>query len=339
MQLPRLIHIQSATLIELPQKFTVIRIGKAHTNWIPDIDVSDFVNSDVVSRSHLEIRIQGNDYFVEDLGSSNGTYLNHSRLAPFTPYKLCCDDRINLGKDELFTFLFREARKPHVSQSNADFSRSNRQASASRSLSNNIPAFNFRANNAGKQQERNQQRESQEESFIFSRLKSLFEKLISLVDSLKFLVSKLIENLISFAVKTGIFLIALFLIALLGVVLSKGLSSSPIVTQPVARGGGTGAGIPLVQVPVQSPVRLPTKPLTEPRRIRVPFTNENRPAGQASCDCPYDRARDNSICGGRSAYVKPGGKEPACYVGETTARERWWNNENNSFVARERKGR
>jgi hypothetical protein len=31
------------------------------------------------------------------------------------------------------------------------------------------------------------------------------------------------------------------------------------------------------------------------------------------CACPYDHARNGSICGGRSAYSRPGGAEPKCY--------------------------
>lgn len=32
-----------------------------------------------------------------------------------------------------------------------------------------------------------------------------------------------------------------------------------------------------------------------------------------TCDCPYDRARNGSRCGGRSAYSRPGGRSPVCY--------------------------
>ncbi|HEY4491948.1 MAG TPA: hypothetical protein VI958_08095, partial [Acidobacteriota bacterium] len=31
------------------------------------------------------------------------------------------------------------------------------------------------------------------------------------------------------------------------------------------------------------------------------------------CACPYDRARNGSSCGGRSAYSRPGGAQPKCY--------------------------
>jgi hypothetical protein len=32
------------------------------------------------------------------------------------------------------------------------------------------------------------------------------------------------------------------------------------------------------------------------------------------CACPEDLARNGSRCGGRSAYSRPGGAEPYCYI-------------------------
>ena len=34
------------------------------------------------------------------------------------------------------------------------------------------------------------------------------------------------------------------------------------------------------------------------------------------CACPDDLARNGSRCGGRSAYSRPGGAEPYCYVAD-----------------------
>src|SRR5258708_33193497 len=36
------------------------------------------------------------------------------------------------------------------------------------------------------------------------------------------------------------------------------------------------------------------------------------------CDCPDDRARDGSLCGGRRAYIRPGRAEPKCYAKDVT---------------------
>src|ERR1035437_9580759 len=37
--------------------------------------------------------------------------------------------------------------------------------------------------------------------------------------------------------------------------------------------------------------------------------------------CPYDRARNGSSCGGRSAYSRPGGAEPKCYPKDVSKSE------------------
>jgi hypothetical protein len=42
-------------------------------------------------------------------------------------------------------------------------------------------------------------------------------------------------------------------------------------------------------------------------------------AGGRPCACPDDRARNGSSCGGRSAYSRPGGAAPLCYLSDVTA--------------------
>ena len=39
------------------------------------------------------------------------------------------------------------------------------------------------------------------------------------------------------------------------------------------------------------------------------------------CACPEDRARNGSRCGRRSAYTRPGGARPLCYVTDVTEGE------------------
>ncbi|MEH2252234.1 FHA domain-containing protein [Nostoc sp.] len=105
----RLIHVQSDRLIELPQNFSVIHIGKPNDRIPPDIDVSGFPNSEVVSRIHADIRVEGDAHYVEDVGSSNGTYINNLPLLPGNRHRLRPGDRISLGKGDLMTFLFQLA--------------------------------------------------------------------------------------------------------------------------------------------------------------------------------------------------------------------------------------
>lgn len=45
----------------------------------------------------------------------------------------------------------------------------------------------------------------------------------------------------------------------------------------------------------------------------VKKTGPTRSPYYGTCDCPYDRARNGSRCGGRSAYSRPGGRSPVCY--------------------------
>ncbi|MEH2051908.1 FHA domain-containing protein [Nostoc sp.] len=105
----RLIHVQSDRLIELPQNLSVIHIGKPNDRIPPDIDVSGFTNSEIVSRIHADIRVEGDAHYVEDVGSSNGTYINNLPLLPGNRHRLRPGDRISLGKGDLMTFLFQLA--------------------------------------------------------------------------------------------------------------------------------------------------------------------------------------------------------------------------------------
>lgn len=103
----RLVHVQSEQTIELPQNIPVIHIGKPNDRIPPDIDVSGFSNSEIVSRIHADIRVEADAYYIEDVGSSNGTYINNLPLLPGNRHRLRPGDRIGLGKGDLVTFLFQ----------------------------------------------------------------------------------------------------------------------------------------------------------------------------------------------------------------------------------------
>lgn len=100
-------HVQTKTNIELPQDLSIIHLGKPNEQIPPDIDVSGFPNSEVVSRVHADIRVEGDAYYIEDVGSSNGTYINHTPLPKGNRHRLRSGDRISLGKGDLVTFLFQ----------------------------------------------------------------------------------------------------------------------------------------------------------------------------------------------------------------------------------------
>ena len=107
LQTASLLHLQTNTTIELPLDLDLVHIGKPNTQIPPDIDVAGFPDSEVVSRIHADIRIEGDAYYLEDVGSSNGTYVNHSPLARGNRHKLRPGDRIALGKGDLVTFIFQ----------------------------------------------------------------------------------------------------------------------------------------------------------------------------------------------------------------------------------------
>ena len=106
-QTSRLLHVQTDTLLDLPQNLSVIHIGKSNDRIPPDIDVSGFPNSEIVSRIHADIRVEGDAYYIEDVGSSNGTYINNMPLLPGNRHRLRPGDRIALGKGDLVTLIFQ----------------------------------------------------------------------------------------------------------------------------------------------------------------------------------------------------------------------------------------
>lgn len=103
----RLFHVQSNQEIELPQNLSVVHIGKPNDRIPPDIDVAGFPSSEIVSRIHADIRVEGDAHYIEDVGSSNGTYINNLPLLPGNRHRLRPGDRISLGKGDLVTFLFQ----------------------------------------------------------------------------------------------------------------------------------------------------------------------------------------------------------------------------------------
>lgn len=103
----QLVHNQTDTTIALPPQPSVFRIGKLNARVPPDLDVSGFPHSEIVSRVHAEIRLEGQTYYIEDVGSSNGTYVNHLPLARGNRHPLKAGDRIALGKGDLVTFVFQ----------------------------------------------------------------------------------------------------------------------------------------------------------------------------------------------------------------------------------------
>jgi pSer/pThr/pTyr-binding forkhead associated (FHA) protein len=68
----------------------------------PDVDLTpDGGLEGGVSRRHARIQRQRTQFFVEDLGSANGTFLNGQRLTPYLPHPLHDKDELQIGRIRL----------------------------------------------------------------------------------------------------------------------------------------------------------------------------------------------------------------------------------------------
>jgi pSer/pThr/pTyr-binding forkhead associated (FHA) protein len=107
-QLPSalLIHERTEARITLPKQ-SVILLGKLTETIEPDVDVLPFPDSDVVSRRHAAIFMEENNYFIEDLGSSNGTYVNEKPCPRGDRLPIQPGDRICLGREHKVSFIFQ----------------------------------------------------------------------------------------------------------------------------------------------------------------------------------------------------------------------------------------
>ena len=74
---------------ELGEELTIGRAEKCHI----------MVDDTYVSQVHARIYANGETYVVEDLGSTNGTYLNRRRIT--SPEELSRGDRVKIGKTVL----------------------------------------------------------------------------------------------------------------------------------------------------------------------------------------------------------------------------------------------
>jgi pSer/pThr/pTyr-binding forkhead associated (FHA) protein len=88
------------TTIEIPAKDDVI-IGREDpiSEVFPDLDLTTYGGAEKgVSRKHAVMHRSGDGFTVEDMGSTNGTYVNRKRIQPNVPQPVRLGDEIRLGK-------------------------------------------------------------------------------------------------------------------------------------------------------------------------------------------------------------------------------------------------
>ena len=74
-----------------PQPENIVSIGRANSN---DIVVADCV----ISKEHSRIILFNDMYFIVDLGSTNGTKVNHQDITPGSKIQLHFNDTVSFGR-------------------------------------------------------------------------------------------------------------------------------------------------------------------------------------------------------------------------------------------------
>ncbi len=97
---PRLLVEGTTTTFDLVGKSTVV-VGRedAPSNSFPDIDLTPYgAEEGGVSRLHARLTQSNDAWSIEDLESTNFTFVNRKRIAPKTPTPLNDGDEIRLGR-------------------------------------------------------------------------------------------------------------------------------------------------------------------------------------------------------------------------------------------------
>ncbi|MGB8701720.1 MAG: FHA domain-containing protein, partial [Thermosynechococcaceae cyanobacterium] len=102
----QLFHRSTTTFWDLPMLTTAIMIGKRSDTFRPDLDFRDLPQSEFLSRNHAQISVRNQQFYLEDLGSKNGTAINGVPLPKGQAQLLAFGDHLCLGGTEAFTFIF-----------------------------------------------------------------------------------------------------------------------------------------------------------------------------------------------------------------------------------------
>jgi predicted amidophosphoribosyltransferase len=100
----RLVVQGTNAAIPFPPGRTEVIVGREDpiSNVFPDVDLTDHGGDEGgVSRRHARIFLQGSQTLVEDLNSTNYTYVNQQRLTPGQPHPLHDGDEVRFGRVKL----------------------------------------------------------------------------------------------------------------------------------------------------------------------------------------------------------------------------------------------
>jgi pSer/pThr/pTyr-binding forkhead associated (FHA) protein len=97
---PRFVVVATGATLPIPHKDEVL-IGRADPrgNVIPDIDLSMYGGGSAgVSRQHARLMCQDDKWTIEDLRSTNGTYVNNQPVPSSQPTPLKDGDSVRCGQ-------------------------------------------------------------------------------------------------------------------------------------------------------------------------------------------------------------------------------------------------
>ena len=97
---PRFVVAASGAYFDIANRAELL-IGRVDptSGIFPEIDLTAHGGDEGgVSRKHCKITLAGNQYFAEDLGSSNGTWVGTTRLQPNVRAALNNGDQMRAGK-------------------------------------------------------------------------------------------------------------------------------------------------------------------------------------------------------------------------------------------------
>jgi pSer/pThr/pTyr-binding forkhead associated (FHA) protein len=90
------------------EEFTLGRISQGQS-ILPDIDLSPYnAYAQGVSRLHATLKLIQDELYIEDLGSSNGTRINNSKIPPHQNQPIHHGDVIALGRFKIQALIRQE---------------------------------------------------------------------------------------------------------------------------------------------------------------------------------------------------------------------------------------
>jgi len=96
------LKIVTSGLEIVPKYRSELTIGRSYKNIVPDIDLGPYGGSKAgVSRRHSRLLFKNKQWYIEDLASTNGTFVNNIKIAPHQLVAFKNGDTIRCGQIEL----------------------------------------------------------------------------------------------------------------------------------------------------------------------------------------------------------------------------------------------